>query len=93
MKKAIKRGIVITIALMCGTLTGCSSCNRMKKSFSSDMGGGLERKVTVYDYEGKEIKSWSGKFDVSSSEAEVYFDDSDNKRIIIHGGIVINEEK
>ena len=71
MKKAIKRGIVITIALMCGTLTGCSSCNRMKKSFSSDMGGGLERKVTVYDYEGKEIKSWSGKFDVSSSETEV----------------------
>jgi hypothetical protein len=93
MKKTIKRGIVITIALMCGTLTGCSSCNRMKKSFSSDMGGGLKRKVTVYDYEGKEIKSWSGKFDVSSSETEVYFDDSDNKRIIIHGGIVINEEK
>ena len=57
------------------------------------MGGGLKRKVTVYDYEGKEIKSWSGKFDVSSSETEVYFDDSDNKRIIIHGGIVINEEK
>lgn len=47
MKKAIKRGIVITIALMCGTLTGCSSCNRMKKSFSSDMGGGLERKGLV----------------------------------------------
>lgn len=56
------------------------------------MGGGLERTVTLYDYTGKEIERWTGKFDVSESENEVYFD-VDGKRVIIHGGIVVNEEK
>lgn len=72
--------------------SGCSSCSRSLKSLSSDIDGGLNRTVTVYDYNGDKIKSWSGKFDVSESENEVYFDDSDGKRVIIHGGIVVNEE-
>ena len=46
----------------------------------------------MYDYSGNEIRSWTGKFDVSESENEVYFDNEDGKRVIIHGGIVINEE-
>ena len=62
------------------------------KSFSSNWNGGLNHTVTVYDYNGGKIKSWSGKFDVSESENEVYFDDSDGKRVIIHGGLVVNEE-
>ena len=49
--------------------------------------------VTVYDYNGKEICHWTGKFDVSESENETYFDDENGKRIVIHGGIVINEEQ
>lgn len=72
--------------------SGCSSCSRSLKSLSSDIDGGLNRTVTVCDYNGGKIKSWSGKFDVSESENEVYFDDSDGKRVIIHGGIVVNEE-
>lgn len=48
--------------------------------------------VTLYDYNGEEIRHWSGKFDVSESENEVYFDDQNGKRIIIHGGIIVNEE-
>ena len=72
--------------------TGCTaSWERSVKSFSSNYGGGLNRTVTVYDYNGTEINSWSGKFDVSDSENEVYFD-VDGKRVIIHGGIVIDEE-
>ena len=43
-----------------GLLGGCSSCIRIGKSISSDMGGGLNRTVTLYDYSGGEIKSWSG---------------------------------
>lgn len=69
------------------------SFKRALKSFDSDLSGGLERTVTVYDYNGNKIESWTGKFDVSSSENEVYFDDQNGKRIIIHNGIVINEEK
>lgn len=73
------------------SMSGCSSIDRAVKSLSSDFGGGFNRTVTVYDYNGNAIKSYSGKFDVSESENEVYFDIND-KRVIIHGGIVINEE-
>ena len=72
--------------------TGCASWSREIKSWKSDFAGGLDRTVTVYDYNGKEIKSWSGKFDISESENEVFFDNADGKRVIIHGGIVVCEE-
>lgn len=90
--KNIKRAILITIILTSGLLGGCSSCSRMGKSISSDMNGGLNRTVTLYDYNGGKIRQWSEKFDVSESENEVYFDNQNGKRIIIHGGIVVNEE-
>lgn len=82
---------VLTVIVMTTILTSCSSLNRLTKSFYSDMSGGINRKITVYSNTGNEIKSWSGKFDVSYSENEVFFD-IDEKRVIIHGGIVINEE-
>ena len=49
--------------------------------------------VLIYDYNGQEIKSWTGKFDVTEDDNEVYFDDENGKRVIIQGGIVINEEQ
>ena len=88
MKKIIFT-VVLTIGIVC--MSGCASIQRGIKSIDSELSNGLERTVTVYDYSGNEIKSWTGKFDVSSSENEVYFD-KDGKRVIIHGGIVINEE-
>lgn len=88
MKKMIFT-IALTIGIIC--MSGCASMQRTIKSVGSELSNGLERTVTVYDYNGGEIKSWTGKFDVSSSENEVYFD-LDGRRVIIHGGIVINEE-
>lgn len=70
-----------------------ASIQRKIKSWRSEIDGGLKRTVTVYDYNGKEIRHWTGKFDVSESESETYFDDEDGKRVVIHGGIVINEEQ
>ena len=90
MKKRVV-AIILTGLLMATALCGCESMQRSMKSIRSDMGGGLNRTVTVYDYNGGEIKSWTGKFDVSESENEVYFD-LDGKRVIINGGIIINEE-
>lgn len=84
--------IVFVVIIGAVALLGTSTAQRTLKSVSSDFGGGLDRTVTVYDYNGNEIRSWSGKFDVSESEEEVYFDDENGKRVIIHGGIVINEE-
>lgn len=90
----MKKKLIIAAAVTaCVSITGCTaSFDREVISFSSNWNGGLNRTVTVYDYNGGKIKSWSGKFDVSESENEVYFDDSDGKRVIIHGGIVVNEE-
>lgn len=86
--------IVLTLVI-CGVVmwwcANSESGKRALKEQQSDLNGGLERTVTLYSYNGDEIKSWSGKFDVSSSETETYFD-IDGKRVIIHGGIVVNEE-
>lgn len=88
MKKIIVDVVSIVMAL---SMVGCASTSREIKSTVSDLTGGLDRTVTVYDYNGEAIKSWTGHFDVSESENEVYFD-LNGKRVIIHGGIVINEE-
>ena len=88
-----KLAILITL---CSALlfTGCESCSRNMKSFRSNVGGGLNRTISVYDYNGQLIKSWSGKFDVAENpnKNQVYFDDQNGKRVIIDGGIIINEE-
>lgn len=89
MKKKIT--VFALLAAMVLSLAGCASWNRALKSFGSDVAGGLNRTVTVYSYDGDVLGQWSGKFDVSESENETYFD-VNGKRVIIHGGIVINEE-
>lgn len=90
MKKKVAL-LILTVGICLG-LGGCADFDRSIKSAKSDLGGGLYRTVTLYDYNGKVIKTWKGKFDVSDSESEVYFDDQNGKRVIIHGGIVVNEE-
>lgn len=95
-----KRALAATVAFIAGVvgiiatlgLSGCSSCSRMTKSVNSNMSGGLNRTVTLYDNTGKEIKSWHGKFDIESNDQEVFFDDAQGKRVIIQGGIVVSEE-
>lgn len=89
MRKKILTGVTI-VGIVVG-IGGCQSWERSMKSLNSDLSGGLNRTVTVYDYNGQAIKQYTGKFDVSESENEVYFDIND-KRVIIHGGIVIDEE-
>lgn len=82
--------IVCSIALFL-MLTGCASWGRGIKTLGSDLSGGLNRTVTAYDYNGNILGQWSGKFDVSDSAEETYFD-FNGKRIIIQNAIIINEE-
>ena len=84
--------IILIIVGLGGCFFGGADFKRSWKSTKSNYTGGLNRTVTVYDYNGKPIKSWTGKFDVSNSENETWFDDAGGKRVIIHGGIVINQE-
>lgn len=82
------------VAITSLTMISCSeSQQREIKTIRSDWTGGLNRTVTVYDYNGQKIKSWSGQFDVKETDRNsVYFDTADGKRVIISGGIIINEE-
>lgn len=91
MKKKII--VLFGIVALATVMTGCTaSTQRATKSLVSDWTGGLNRTVTVYDYNGGELGSWSGKFDVSENDNETYFD-VNGKRVIIQGGIIINEEQ
>lgn len=92
MKRILCIGAVLAAAATLFGLTGCSSCSREIKSLSSDASGGLDRTVTLYDYQGDKLGEWSGKFDISEDDNEVYFDDANGKRVIIQGGIVVCEE-
>lgn len=85
---------LVLVALTLLALTSCTeSQQREIKSIQSNWTGGLNRKVEVYDYNGGLIKSWEGKFDVRETDQNsVYFDDAEGKRVIISGGIIINEE-
>ena len=83
----------IILSLTAVLATGCTgSQQRGIKSFKSNMVGGLDRTVTVYDYNGKPIKQWIGKIDIAESETETVFI-VDGKKVVIHGGITIVEEK
>ena len=83
----------IILSLTAVLATGCTgSQQRGIKSFKSNMVGGLDRTVTVYDYNGKPIKQWIGKIDIAESETETDFI-VDGKKVVIHGGITIVEEK
>lgn len=90
MKKRILAA-TLTCMLLIGSLCGCAGFQRNIKSIGSNITGGLDRTVTVYSYDGKKLGEWSGKFDVSSSEQETFFD-IDGKRVILQNGIIINEE-
>lgn len=85
--------IIATIVIAGLTVTGCTgSQKRGLKSFESNMAGGLNRTITLYDQTGKEIRHWTGKIDISDSPTETDFM-IDGKRVIIHGGISVIEEK
>lgn len=86
--------IVVVLALVFAFFAfGPQSCKRELKSIGSDWGGGLNRKVEVYDNCGNLLKTYSGKIDIrdEGSDNQVFFD-LDGKRIWIQGGIVISEE-
>ena len=80
--------IVAVIALFLNT----ASFKRYFKSIRSDFSGGLNRTVTVYDYNGQVIKQYDGKFDIQENDTKVFFDMDDGRRINIYNAVVIAEE-
>lgn len=90
--------LFLSVALVCAVvvgvlcLQGCASCSRAFKTFDSNVSGGLDRTVTLYDNTGNVVDSWEGKIDIQYQDGRTLFD-LDGKRVTIAGGIVVVEEK
>lgn len=101
-KSGIVFGIITSIliaALISGgmiwRLYGTESGKREQKSFKSNVSGGIEREVKVYDAVGNELEHFDGKFDVDFSEERIIFDDQNGKRHTIYfktGTVIVNEK-
>lgn len=96
MNKIKKTAIISTIAISAIALPGCASCQRMFKSWDSNMQNGLHRTIEIYDINGEKIKEYSGKFDYEFDDktGRILFDDENNKRHVIFSGtstILIDE--
>lgn len=90
--------VVITSAICGGILWylyGTEAGERAIKDTKSNIEGGIERIVTVYDIEGEIIEQYEGKFDVSYDSERIKFDDENGKRHVIYytTGTVIIDEK
>lgn len=86
---------VIMVVLGLATLTGCETWERMKKEWSSDMEGGLQRKMTIYSESGDVLAEYEGKFDISYSDGRIKFMENGKMRNIYLGNsaTVIVEEQ
>lgn len=106
--EAGKKGVAIALLvsfIVAGLIAGgialynthTESGKRALKSWESEISGGMNRVVHVYDMEGEEIATYQGKFDIQENAQDgivkVKFD-VDGERHIIYGStgtIVIDE--
>ena len=94
----MKRKTFIYLIIMAAFLaaasmfSSCESCAREIHSMQSDFGGGLHRRVILLDYQGDTLKVWEGKFDVQFTDRNSAYWDYNGKRVMISGGIIVNEE-
>lgn len=92
MKKSIV-AVVIASVISVSCLGGCASMQRSVKNVGSDLSGGTDKLVVVYDNNGDEIQRWEGKIDVETDDSGKMSFDLDGKRVIINGGTTIVTEK
>lgn len=96
----VTTGVVLVVtAVICGSFywyrTTSESGKRALKDQQSNLSGGIERSVRVYDINGNLIEEYNGKFDVSYASNHIKFDDETGRRHIIYysTGMVIIDEK
>lgn len=67
---------------------------RAIKTQESNFNQGIQRKVTVYDVNGKVIQEYEGKFDIEYDDDRILFDDEKGLRHIIYyptGTVIVDE--
>ncbi|MBO4863261.1 MAG: hypothetical protein J5517_02740 [Eubacterium sp.] len=73
---------------------GTEAGKRAIKTQQSNFGGGIERRITVYDVEGDVIATYEGRFDIEYDNDRILFDDEEGLRHIIYyptGNVIVDE--
>lgn len=86
MKKKIC-GVALVLALSLG-MTGCASWDRMVTDVKSDVNGGMQRTITVYTADGKELAKYKGKIDIETNDGGYVKFDFNGKRYIYYNCFV-----
>lgn len=91
--------IIVTVALCVLFIwyrSNSASGQRALKDQKSNLSGGIERTVSVYDIDGELIEQYSGRFDIETDRSSyILFDDEQGKRHIIYyttGTIIVDEK-
>lgn len=94
MKRLFVYIITIVALMIVGVFaSGCTaSCERSIKSCNSNINGGLERIVIVYNLNGEEMACYEGKLDLATADGCIQFE-YNGKRIIWYNAIVSIIEK
>lgn len=100
-KRKIAVPVVIAIGVCAALLAGMlfyynrtESGRRAYHTQESNLTGGLNRTVRVYDVNGELIVEYSGQFDVDHDESRILFDDENGNRHVIYysvATVVIDE--
>lgn len=90
MKKKILIGMAILgcIAAILVSGASCSSCDRAVKDMDSDISGGFNRVINVYNADGKIIKTYKGKVDMESNDSGVAKFELNGKRYMYYNCFV-----
>ena len=80
----MKKIIVITILASTMLFAGCASLERSLKDIDSNLSGGLDRTLTVYNANGDVLKTYKGKIDLETTEGGIVKFDLDGKRIMYY---------
>lgn len=83
---------VVAVVIFLAFIFNTAQFRRSIKTWESNVTGGLDRTVYVYDYSGDLINKYEGKIDIQYEDNRTLFD-LDGKRVTINGGIVIVEEQ
>lgn len=84
-KKLLALGVTACIIL---GLTGCASWDRMVTDMKSDVSGGMQRTITVYTADGKELATYEGKIDIETNDGGYVKFDFNGKRYIYYNCFV-----
>lgn len=83
--------LCLGLALVLALAAGCTEDQRKGLKHMKSGLIGLDRKVTLYDCNGQEIRSWQGRFKVEMQGGVASFIDDDGREIKVMGTYVIEE--